>query len=288
MQLFLGVIIASSFFVIGKFIHDLQIRKKFYGEREFDLVRFDIYDNESKIRFFYDGKIANLKNHIPKLNDKLRGYSQTKEDLVDKFSTNYSDSTHFCKSQLNTKLDQIIALEPDILKNFIKILGDLVNFMHQDADDYNFLNRSADEYWEKHKQEKYIKMEDDWFQPELEKLLKIKYGEKILVEPNEVRGNTDLIYNSIPIECKVLKDKDGYSNSESGLKILENNKINQASQESIHVRCGILIAYDYRQENIPKDYSITSIIERIKFIINGQKIIALLVFLGRMEKPSKI
>ena len=124
----------------------------------------------------------------------------------------------------------------------------------------------ADEYWEKHRNNKKIQFEKDWFQPKLKQIFQLEFGVDVKKEIEEVRGSTDFHILNLSIEAKVMTDRGKYSKLKSGIEILEELEL-QSFQETIHNRSGFLIAYDYRKDTISRELITQSIIERIKIRI---------------------
>jgi len=76
------------------------------------------------------------------------------------------------------------------------------------------------------------------------------------------------VYN-IPIELKVFNDQKNSGNSEkSGMELLK-NELNQSFQYLVHTKCGFLVGYDYRVEEVNDDLIPISVSERIELNFNG-------------------
>jgi hypothetical protein len=207
--------------------------------------------------------------------------------IINNINTGWLDSTEFVKNELKRVMNLILPLARKNFENFCKILEYVINLMHQDYNDYNFLQNSADEWWEKNKDRQYISMEANWLQPKISYLLNKQFGENVVKEADEVRGSTDFLVFKVPIECKVLTDKNPYPKGKSAIEIIEELSL-QSFQQTGHTRCGILIAYDFRKVNIIPEHRVKSIVERIKFKILGSKLIGMFVFSGIITKPSVI
>jgi len=207
------------------------------------------------------------------------------ENMSQSINTNYEDSTDFLRQVMRANLGYIRNLPPNILSNYCTVLSHLVNRMHLDADDPTFLQASANDFWAAHQNDPRIEMEVMWFQPKVRDILVREFGESVVKEVQSTRGKTDFSIYGIPIECKVITDRTVCTPSDSGIAVLETHE-SQAFQQAMHVRCGILIGYDYRMNNIIPEHRIGAISERIKIKMLGDKIIAIICFLGNMIRPS--
>ena len=62
----------------------------------------------------------------------------------------------------------------------------------------------------------------------------------------------------------------------------------QVFQYIAHTRCGFLIGYDYRQNNINNKFKRLALSECILLESEGNKIICEISIIGNQEKPSNI
>ncbi len=222
-----------------------------------------------------------------------RSIQVTKEKMkimqpVADINTGFVEST----SRLCNELFSLLWANPgdfstETISNFSVVAEFLVNAMHKDASERSFFRDSADAWSAANKDMTQVRMEVAWFQPRLREKLVERFGQKISREENDVYGSVDLKAFGIPIECKVLKDKDNHPVNSSGLEILENYE-QQAFQEMMHVNCGFLICYDYRLKTSAPELQIQSVTERFQLKRQTDKILLKIVFLGNMKKPSAI
>ena len=208
------------------------------------------------------------------------------DSIISSIDTKYSDSTHYLKQIIKTNIEGFRQLSPRNFMNFCEILSELVNYMHYESNQYLELNASADQFWDDHKENNMIEMEKKWFQPEFQKILNFRFGENVNKEVEEARGSPDFKVYNIPIELKVFNDRKNTGNREiSGIDLLK-NELDQSFQYLMHTKCGFLVGYDYRIQEVNNNAIPISISERIKLNFKGNNVIFCLLF-HRKEKPSK-
>jgi len=223
--------------------------------------------------------------------EERRFVEVTKEEMrllqpITDIDTGFVESTDRLKNELFTFLSKKSrGLTTETLSNFCKIAEFLVNAMHKDATERNLFRESADKWFEANKNKSNLRMEVDWFQPKLHEKLVERFGQAITREESDVLGHIDFKAYGIPIECKVLKDKDNYPNNTSGLAILQDHE-QQIYQGMMHINCGFLICYDYRQKRVSPELLVQSVTERFQVKRYADKILMIIVFLGNMKKPS--
>ncbi len=208
------------------------------------------------------------------------------DSIIEAINTKYSDSTHYLRQIIRKNIDLFKALSPINFKNYCEILSELVNYMHHETNQYLELNASADQFWENNKEKSLIEMEKKWFQPEFQRILNFRFGENLNKEVEEARGSPDFKVYNIPIELKVFNDRKNSGNSEiSGMDLLM-SELNQSFQYLVHTKCGFLVGYDYRIEEVNNAIIPISISERVELNFKGNNIVFCLLF-QRKEKPSK-
>jgi len=62
----------------------------------------------------------------------------------------------------------------------------------------------------------------------------------------------------------------------------------QAFQYQMFTRCGCLVAYDFRKDKIKKEFLRQSIVERIKIVVEGRKLLFKVVITGNFLRPSSL
>ncbi len=111
-----------------------------------------------------------------------------------------------------------------------------------------YLRNKAIDWYERHKNNKYMKMEDEFFLPFIYEKLVDNFGnDNILKKPEKYKGEIDLLYkNSIPIELKVWVDKNMKLDNFIEEKFPHSN---QAAAYASENRVGILLILDLSFRN---------------------------------------
>ncbi|MEJ2252461.1 MAG: hypothetical protein P8Y97_22715, partial [Candidatus Lokiarchaeota archaeon] len=246
------------------------------------LIYFEIKANEY---LDADLKVLSLTEEIREIKERL--FSKDNGDNGSlKINTKFPESTFYIENQLR-EIDDLNQHNETDVRHFCSILSKLGYLMHANDDSDFYLQRSAENYWNEHKNDEIVNMEKDWFQEELVNFLTIEFPSNVSREPKQNRGNVDFRVFNIPIETKCFNDKkDKNKREKSGLKLLD-DEIRQIYQYSSHTNLGIIVAYDFRDEEISKNLKIQSVTERIEFKKLGHKIVAKFVFLKRAT-PSSI
>jgi len=211
-------------------------------------------------------------------------------NMIDQIDFKYKEANQNLKNVLNKRITNITLIDPTNFNNFLKIIKQIYYFITLDNKDKGFLQESAENWWLLNKDDLKIKMEVDWFQDEIFKVLEKEYGENLIKEKEDSRGKIDFSVFNIPIELKVFhdqKEKEDKYYDMSGIDILEKEYLNQIAQESNSIRLGILVCYDFRKENIKKEFLVQALIDRIKILDYNNQIICM-ASLGYRETPSKI
>ena len=210
--------------------------------------------------------------------------------MIDQIDFKYRDANQNLKNMLNQTIKNVTLIDPQDFNNFLTIIKQIYYLITLDNKNKGFLQENAEIWWKQHENDSKIKMEVDWFQAEILKLLEKEYGEKLVKEKEDSRGKIDFTVFNIPIELKVFhdkKEKDKKYYNMSSIEILEKEYLNQIAQESNSIRLGVLLSYDFRKENIKKEFLIQALIDRIK-ILNYNNQIICIASLGYRETPSKI
>lgn len=112
----------------------------------------------------------------------------------------------------------------------------------------SYLRNKANEWYNYHKNDRYIKMEDDFFLPFIYEKLVDSFGNNaILKKPKKYKGEIDLLYkNMIPIELKVWIDKNKSLDNFIDEKFPNSG---QAASYASENRLGILLVLDLSSRN---------------------------------------
>ncbi|MFX0141159.1 MAG: hypothetical protein ACFFDN_46400, partial [Candidatus Hodarchaeota archaeon] len=213
--------------------------------------------------------------------DKLR-------EIIDNINTGRPDSTKRIQDILSEEIYSIMSFEEGVFANFCNLIQYFIKLMRRDAHNPKVFQESADKWWKEHKDDKRVAMEPDWFHPEIKEHLDKDNWKNVYKEPEHARGNIDFLIYDIPIECKVLTDKRKYSKERSAFEIAKKKFKLQIFQETIDVRCGILLIYDYRKDTIKKELKIRSLSEGIDKLREGENLVIVVTFLGNRSPPSRI
>ncbi len=151
-----------------------------------------------------------------------------------------------------------------------------------------YLRNRANDWYEQHKTDKYMKMEDDFFLPFIYEKLIDKFGNNdIIKKPQKYKGEIDLLYkNIVPIELKVWIDKNEKLNDLIDEKFPNSG---QAAAYASENRVGILLVLDlsFRNDGLTNLENCWKVITK-NFEINielSTKIIASIFHCGYMA-PS--
>jgi hypothetical protein len=137
----------------------------------------------------------------------------------------------------------IFAGKPKLKECFGDIIIWFIKKMAYCLEEESFLRDSAVNYLLKHKGDKYVKMEDDFFLPFLFEKLSSTFGsQRVIKKAKRFKGEIDIFFdNTIPIELKVWKEK--YEDLESTVDE-KFPHIGQAATYASIVRVGFLVILD--------------------------------------------
>jgi len=240
-----------------------------------NLVKIDVNEeiNKEELIESMENFVKNLKEYSRKIN------IDTGDDYMN----------HFIRVELRDIIENMV-LPKKYIDDFFEVLNKLVGEMIQSHEKENILQKLADEWWNIHKDDTMIRMEVDFFQKEIHKILYDKFGKKIHDRPLEARGHIDLkLSTTIPIELKVLRD-DINAITTSSIEELE-KELKQIKAEMINYPLGFLIGLDFRKRVKPEQ-TIKLNTEYIKFIFEKYKqssrLIVLIIFLANKKIPSEL
>jgi hypothetical protein len=142
----------------------------------------------------------------------------------------------------------ILEFKPKLINSLPDLLIWLVKRIHFCLEEEGYLRNKAIEWYDQHKTDKYIKMEDDFFLPFIYEKLVDEFGnDSILKKPQKYKGEIDLLYkNLIPIELKVWINKDDNLSDSIDEKFPHSSQVAAYASEN---RVGILLVLNISRKN---------------------------------------
>ncbi|MEX2336390.1 MAG: hypothetical protein WD555_03865 [Fulvivirga sp.] len=136
---------------------------------------------------------------------------------------------------------------PKIEANYCTIIYWLLKKVSICLEEPSFLKEKAALWLHEHRDDKYQKIEDDFFLPFLHEKLKDEFGDTISKKPEKFGGEVDLQFDEIPIELKVRKNE-----NESLTSIIDDSykPTSQAATYAAITRLGFVLVLDVpKKEN---------------------------------------
>jgi hypothetical protein len=162
-------------------------------------------------------KLSNSPKHP---NDLDIIFSVNKPAINDKFNSNSLGITQEQRRLLNE--NQLVILEktfnqvnqngafigrPNIEKQYSSLFYWVLKKVSYCLEEPSFLKEKAQKWLDEHKDDKYTKMEDDFLLPFLHERLRDEFGEIIRKKPEKFGGEVDILFDELPLELKVRKNK---------------------------------------------------------------------------------
>ena len=190
--------------------------------------------------------------------------------------------------------NDLFAENGDNFKSFCSIISKMLGLINLEINRHVIRKGIRQDFKEIDPKKTKSKLEVDVFQPYMSYFLEEKFPREVTEESLLSGGKVDFKVQRIPIELKAYYD--GKQNSstykkESAIYLLNRkSETKQILEYSLKTRLGIIIAYDYRLENVEdiKDIS-SAITDMVSFKLEGKDDGVLLCFIvipGNRQKPS--
>ncbi len=135
-------------------------------------------------------------------------YNIISQGLTPQKRSEMTESQQLIYNDIYTKLNKayIFGGRPKTEKSFAEICSWLIKKISFCLEDPSFLKKKAIQWLKDHKNDKKIKMEDDFFHPIIFEKLNDEFSDRIIQKPDKFGGYMDFLFdNIIPIELKVRK-----------------------------------------------------------------------------------
>jgi hypothetical protein len=170
---------------------------------------------------------------------------------------------------------------PQLEKSFADIASWLLRKVAYSLEEPSFLSRPAREWLINHAEDKYKKMEDDFFLPFLRERLHNEFGLRVKQKPEAFAGEVDLLFDQIPLELKVRRGNSTPLHEVIGAAY---PPASQAAAYAAHTRLALVAVLDL-PEGEPSITNLDSCVVRVERVVEGDFPTCVVVFIFHCHHP---